>query len=62
MTTLVVTGRWLRTATHSLSSMLSARMDALAAARIHRTAIELELHRGWFNHANKNDDDLPHFA
>jgi hypothetical protein len=52
MTMLIMTGRWLRTATHSLGRMFAARVDALAEARIHSTAIELELHRGWFGHAS----------
>ena len=62
MTISIVTGRWLRTVTHSLGRMFAARIDAIAEARLHRTAIELELHRGWFGHASKNDDDIPHFA
>jgi len=60
MTTLIVTGRWLHAATHSLSRIFAARLDALAEARLHRTAIALELHRGRFGHASKNDDDISH--
>ena len=52
---------WLRLAAASIGRVFAARMQAIAEARIHRTAIEIELHHGHHSHASKNDDDLPRF-
>jgi hypothetical protein len=50
----------LRAATASIGATIAARIGAAAQARIHRTAIEIELHQRRFKHATKNDDDIPH--
>lgn len=50
---------WLRLAAAAIGKIVAARMQAVAEARIHRMAIEIELHHGHYSHASKNDDDLP---
>ena len=54
--------QWLRAAAAATGARMAARIEATAQARIHRTAIEIELHEGRFKHATKNDDDIPRFV
>ena len=50
---------WLRSVATVIGKIVASRMQAVAEARMHRTAIEIELHHGHYSHASKNDDDLP---
>ena len=53
-----IASRTLR-AVQSAADLISAAVEAIAEARIHRALMESQLYRGRYRHRSKIDDDLP---
>ncbi len=47
------------TSCESIAQDFSRTLQAVAEARMHKAAIEVELYRNRYKHSSKNDDDLP---